>query len=263
LILSSFQLLESIWSILKGNVTVAFNLVTTVLSIVFFSGTYIMNMGLSSVVFLTALFYLLSSSGSRYKVVEWISGVTMGTRFSESVNIAVTDVFGATLKMATFYGFYTWLTHSIFGLNIVFIPSALAAILAAIPFIGTYVAAIPGALELWLVRDQEIYSLLLILLHFLPTYVVDIAIYSEITGGGHPYLTGLAVAGGMYWFGLEGAIIGPIVLCCLIAAFNIYNSIFTEDKNESSVRFRNVKQFDYTPQRGPFMRYIRALSEER
>ena len=75
------------------------------------------------IVFLTALFYLLSSSGSQYKVVEWISGVSMGTRFSESVNIAVTDVFGATLKMATFYGFYTWMTHSIFGLNIVFIPS--------------------------------------------------------------------------------------------------------------------------------------------
>ena len=75
------------------------------------------------VVFLTALFYLLSSSGSQYKVVEWISGVSMGTRFSESINIAVTDVFGATLKMATFYGFYTWVTHSLFSLNIVFIPS--------------------------------------------------------------------------------------------------------------------------------------------
>lgn len=59
---------------------------------------------------------------------------------------------------------------------------ALAATFAAIPFIGTYFAAIPGALELWLVHDEGIYAVLLILLHLLPTYVVDIAIYSEITG---------------------------------------------------------------------------------
>ena len=54
------------------------------------------------IVFLTALFYLLSTSGSQYKVVEWVSGVSMGTRFSESVDFAVRDVFGATLKMAAF-----------------------------------------------------------------------------------------------------------------------------------------------------------------
>ena len=60
--------------------------------------------------------------------------------------------------------------------------AALAAVFAAIPFVGAYWAALPGIIELWLVNGQPVSAVVLLVISMLPAYVVDTAIYSDIKG---------------------------------------------------------------------------------
>ncbi|PNF24150.1 Transmembrane protein 245 [Cryptotermes secundus] len=230
------SVLDSVWSILKGNLSLAFYSFTALIGIVFGGGTAVLNFILNMVVFLTALFYLLSSSGQLYKPVDLITNFSpnMGNRFATAIETAVMGVFRASFKMAVFYGLWTWLIHNLFDVKVIYLPSVLAATLAVVPFLGTYWACLPACLDLWLGQQKGVQAVMLFMFQFLPSSLVDTAIYKEIKGGGHPYLTGLSIAGGIFCLGVEGAIVGPLLLCGLFVAINMSSSLMKESPSEAT-----------------------------
>ncbi|KAB0804545.1 hypothetical protein PPYR_01515 [Photinus pyralis] len=230
------SLLDSIWGILKGNISLVLGSFSAFMSVLLGGGTAVLNFFLNVIVFLTTLFYLLSASGDLYKPVELLTNFsTSGSRFGLALEGAVNGVFTASFKMAAFYGLWTWFIHNCFNVKIVYLPSALATILGAVPFLGTYWACLPAVLDLWLAQEKSLQAILCAVFQVLPMTVVDATIYNEIQGGGHPYLTGLAIAGGIFCLGVEGAIIGPLLLCGLYVAIALSSSFFKESPSEENL----------------------------
>uniref|UniRef100_A0A5K3FDW4 Golgi apparatus membrane protein TVP23 n=1 Tax=Mesocestoides corti TaxID=53468 RepID=A0A5K3FDW4_MESCO len=206
-------------------------------------GSVVLNFTFSFLIFLSTLFYLLAASDSTYLPVEFIASLTPQSgdaspavlSFYTSAEAAVTSVVVTTLKRTVFYGMYTLLIHTLFGLDAVVIPSIIATILGAIPLVGTYWAVLPGVVELLCLRGSYWLAFLLLILHILPYSFMDTALYSEIKGAGHPYLTGLSIAGGLYYFGIEGAFVGPMVLCFVLVGVNLYRCLMLESTDRAQV----------------------------
>jgi len=228
------DVLNSIWLVVSSNMSLLVKLLLSCASVVVESGAAFLNFLVQLVVFVTALYYLLLHSDTYYAPVEILSSL-LGPSTAERAEYtaaffdATRGIFGASAKLSLFYGLYVWVTHTLFGVELVFMPALLAAILSLVPVVGVYWSSVPGFLVLWLVEGRFLRGASFLLLQVLPTYFVDMAVYSEIEGGWHPYITGLAVAGGIYYFGIEGAIIGPLVICILKFIVNLYECVLSSE----------------------------------
>ncbi|KAK9309396.1 hypothetical protein QLX08_000886 [Tetragonisca angustula] len=234
------SVLDSIWSIVKGNMSVILTIFTELFYIILMSGSAVLNFALSMVVFFTTLFYLLSSSEKTYKPIELTTVFSPISchRFAIALQEAVIGVFAATFKLASFFGMWTWFIHNLFQVKIIYLPSAFATILGAVPFLDAYFACIPATLELWFTRGSMI-AILFFMFHFLACNIVVTEFYKEIKGGGHPYLTGLSIAGGIFCLGVEGAIFGPLLLCCIMVAINLSRRYLHSPSEEAMPDFTN------------------------
>lgn len=131
-------------------------------------------------------------------------GFSSGERIADAIEASISSVLIANAKLVLFHGLFMWLTHTLFGARVVFLPAGMcilhiylkrvsnqslfslfavfAGITAALPFLDTYWCSIPAFLDLWLIQDRFIMGVILLLIHFLfPSNFVDPAIYADVS----------------------------------------------------------------------------------
>ncbi|KJE94521.1 hypothetical protein CAOG_05155 [Capsaspora owczarzaki ATCC 30864] len=176
--------------------------------------SFMVNFGVSFVIFLSSLYYLLiaehdviSALFNKLVMLDQHWKTNVSTRLSTSV----TQVFSASLKTAAFHAIFTWLSFSVLGLDLVYISSLLAAFFALVPFVPSYLVSLIGFVQL-LFDDYFWTGVFLVGAHLIVSWVVDPEILTEIKHA-HPYITGLSILLGLYAFDLPGVVIGPLLVC--------------------------------------------------
>ncbi|XP_052868293.1 transmembrane protein 245 isoform X2 [Anopheles cruzii] len=231
-----WEVADSLWMLLRTNLTLLLSAVGTLVSAILGGGHAVLKFLFHTIIFFTTLFYLLQSSQDRYAPTAVTINNSWGPRIIQALEDSISSVVVATLKLALFHGLFTWLTHTVFGAHIVYLPAVLASILAAAPFLETYWCSVPAFLDLWLSQDRFWLGATLVMIHFIVPSNFNPIIHSEIKGGGHPYLTGLSIAGGMYLFGLEGALLGPLLLCLMVVLFEVTISAIRDSPTTPQTR---------------------------
>ena len=181
-----------------GNIGFMTDTCLGVVRIILHSGSGVVNFVFGIFIYLTALFYLLSNSLDSYIPLEIISqySIFQISGVGAAIQKAVNSVFLITIKMSLFYLLWTYITHVMFDASIVVLPMLFSSFIAACPFTGQYIVAVPAALELYCLQHRPLPALALVTAQVAPSWIVDTVIYSEVRGGIHPWFTGLAVVGG-------------------------------------------------------------------
>ncbi|KAI6214673.1 hypothetical protein M3Y94_00296500 [Aphelenchoides besseyi] len=211
------SVLSSLWRVVSLNLGLFYSVAWTILGFIFGFGFELLNFFIEIIVFLTVVYYLLASSNEQWLPLRWISDIEPSIQptnskvsIASAIESAISSVFVLSAKMSIFYGLYTYFVHTCWPVVWLLFPSC-----------RPHAVAIFGAIELYAVRAETAATVVFCLVSVAPLFFADLTFYAEVKNS-HPYITGLAVLGGVNCFGIQGAIIGPIVLCTLIVVINVY-----------------------------------------
>eukprot|EP01126_Amoeba_proteus_P047406 TRINITY_DN5405_c0_g1_i2.p1 TRINITY_DN5405_c0_g1~~TRINITY_DN5405_c0_g1_i2.p1 ORF type:complete len:538 (-),score=80.15 TRINITY_DN5405_c0_g1_i2:40-1653(-) len=239
--LLNFDISESIYSMASSYgqsfAKLGFTTLFSTLSFVFTLIESSLTQLISIFTFLASSFYILQADNDVLdRLVVIIPDKQIQVDFSRKFRKYVNGIFLSTLLIGVLHAFITGFMCVVLEIRFVFTLSVLSAFLAIFPIVSFMWLFIALAFfSLWM---GELFQALLITSVMCGMSAIDTAVYSEffdkttceaendmITHG--PYVTGLAIALGVYAFSWNGLVIGPLLVFLTLIAYDIFSEKYS------------------------------------
>jgi predicted PurR-regulated permease PerM len=147
-------------------------------------------------------------------------------KMRDSFQSTAISVIWATLAAATAQALMMFISYFVLDVPSAFLATGATFIFAWIPLIGCVPVWLVGALYLYL-KGSMVKMVLMILLGLVTGVVDNIVRPLVLKGRGtmHPFVSLIAIIGGVGMFGIMGVFIGPILMAVLISLLQIWPAV--------------------------------------
>ncbi|CAN0050740.1 unnamed protein product [Discosporangium mesarthrocarpum] len=169
--------------------------------------------GFKVVLFFTVVLYMTSHGDFLERAVGDLLPIPKDNRqlAVDMLRDSIEGVFFLPCKIACLHGVVTLCSFSVLGIDFPFFAAFLAVVLSIVPIVPSYVVCWPWALVLILHHDWT--GVLLIASQYLILSFIDNELCSQSLREANPYLTGLSTFLGFAVFGVQGVLLGPLIIC--------------------------------------------------
>merc|ERR1712110_1282519 len=191
---------------------------------------------LQFVVFIGALFYFMESDESVVEMVVRIVPVSKAQQdfLASTMHRNIFQVFVTSFLLSVSHGFATLAYFTIFGLDFAYVSAFIVGAMALFPLTSAWLIYTPTLLIAYLHGNGYVLYIAIGLFALEQALgFVDGAIF-ELIPGSSPYLTGIGLAVGVSTFGVQGILIGPMLIVTTKTLFQIFCLNVSEPTEETA-----------------------------
>lgn len=183
------------------------------------------SLGVRSFFFISSLFYLLCTNWDPIeRFVEDLLPIQVEKRpdVVRSLRRVIEGVFFLPLKMASIHAIVTMVSFTIMNADFMYLATTVTFFISIVPIIPPYLVCVPWVISIGL-TSSIVKALALFVVQYVAFAVLDEMLYEKSIVALNAYVSALSVVFGVYVFGFEGVIFGPLIVCGVTYAYDVSN----------------------------------------